>query len=520
MSVIEIINDLRERGIPLQVQDNSIVLGNAKGKIPEYLLQKIREHKQELISFWHQFTTQANSEKIVPVGEEPSYELSFMQRNIWIDQQLNPAISYYNVGTAWTIYGEPDAERIREAVNKVVLAHEILRTGFKMIDWEPRQVVYPEMAFDLQYADVSGSQDTVKELDTIIAAARDTVFDLQRPPLFKIFLLKEAHQKYQLVFIIHHIISDGWSLRIFFEEVLKQYKGIAKPADPQKSRSLQYRDYAVWQNSRLKERNIADSRDFWLQKFSNTAGFIFSAFPFSSRQITYEGASSSFRVPDNDLQKIDVLCAALNTTRYIVLLSVIQLLLHSFTEQQIITVETGVMDRETGDLDAQIGPYLFNVPVQVHVDPSCSFRLFVQQVKAGFIAVLEHKIYPIHLIKKDVKQCNEGNDRLTNVSFTFHNEGLLNENELAVDGLRIVKSEYTPVKVLKGMSFHAYESGKHLDINIDYGLELFDKQFVETVFQEFTRLVNAVDLNPDAKIEYLVRPCNNGHTVDLNFDFV
>lgn len=520
MTVIEIMRELQTRQISFLVEGSNIVLGNGKGKIQDSLLAEIRIHKQELINFYNQSILSSVNRRVLPVEEQQYYDLSYMQRNIWIDQKLNPDIPYYNVGTAWTIYGEPDKHRFKQAVDKVIQTHEILRTGFKIVDWDPKQIIFRQVRFSLEYLDISDRKDVIQEINNVTNEVKNIIFDLENPPLFKIFLLKEATDKYHLIFIIHHIISDGWSLRIFFDQVMQQYQLSENETGPGSTeKPLQYKDYASWQNNQLTGSNVGPSKNFWIQKFRDGHNFIFTQNHLSSKQITYSGASKHFEIYDSGLKQINFLCTKLNSTRFILFLSLIKLVLFSFTGTKRITVETGVIERDQGDLASQIGPYLSDIPVQVEIEQNWSFNDFVQQVKSEFILTLSHKWYPIHLIKNDLKQLDNSYAELTNVSFTFHNEGLLNENEIYVNGLKIVKSEFNLVKVLKGMSFHCYEYKRFLRLNIDYSLELFNEQFVDEISREFFRIIDVVSENTEIPIKDLARPHNGFLTMDLKFDF-
>jgi len=501
MTLLEIIGELRTRNIRISVENHKIVLKDAVDRLPEHLLEKIRNHKQELMLFYEQASMNRENERKVMLADNDSYDLSHMQRNIWVDQKIHPDIPYYNVGSSWIIEGHVDEGRLRSAVEKIVAENEILRTGFPMENWEPRQKIASSVIVDWQYHDLNRKSDVEEQVSALIRAASEIIFDLEKPPLFKIFLIKENQMRFHLLFVIHHIIADGWSLKVFFDQILFHYthttnhESVVLP-----HANLQYKDFSSRQSRQAANEGFMISKRYWEDEFSDVPGFIFESKKGATTQTDYSGASFSAEINPVMRQSLRSRCAELNATPFITILSCIKIALFHFTQAKSVIVETGVIDREEDGLASQLGPYLSNIPIRVEVNEGISFSDFVGQVRSAFIHSLEHKTYPIHLIKKDQKKVKKHFTGLTNVSFTFHNEGLLHAMEIIIGELRIRKSAMPLTRVIKGMSIHAFENPGSLILNIDYSLELFDESFIIHFRDVLFNILNSALCNPKASV--------------------
>ncbi|WP_188927349.1 condensation domain-containing protein [Puia dinghuensis] len=505
------------KNVSLYVEDDNIVLGNGRDRLSETLLTEIRRHKVELMEFFRRSPakTQIAQPELQPRREY--YELSFMQRNIWVDQKLHPDIQYYNVGSSWSVHGELDLQRLQSSIDNVVKQHEILRTGFRIVDWEPKQLIAGNLPWIWDYRELTGH--TEAGLEGIMTEAKNVVFDLESPPLFKIFLIRETEHKHHLIFVIHHIISDGWSLKVFFEQVIQNYRSGIESRAGATTYPLQYKDFVGWQIRQLSETDIKAKKYFWLEKFKDGKGFFLNPSSSSGKQISFSGTTQTFEICPARKKEIYRLCFDLNSTPFIALLAMLKITLYCFTGKDRIVVETGVMDRPQGGLAGQIGPFLSNIPILVQIDETMTLKDFIKLVRTEFICSLAHKEYPIHLIKKDIKLLHQEFNGLTNISFTFHNDGLLSEEEVRVDGLLIVKSDYKIAKVIKGISFHCFDVKDSLTLNVDYSDELFDKQFIDEFADKFLKILDSIGKSSDTTIRELARSVSGTAEMEFSFNF-
>src|SRR5215831_4249292 len=183
------------------------------------------------------------------------FPLSFMQRIFWFLGQFEPNTPAYNLPRALKITGELDISALREAFRTLLRRHDVLRTGFfSSLGGELFQCVLDDVEINLTIRDVSSLPTFERELQTATIAFEEArkIFDLERPPLLRLTLLRLGRGEHMLILVMHHIITDGWSMSILFKELAQSYEQLAAG---QKSEMaplpLQYSDFAQAQQEHL-----------------------------------------------------------------------------------------------------------------------------------------------------------------------------------------------------------------------------------------------------------------------------
>ncbi|NLG52156.1 MAG: AMP-binding protein, partial [Chloroflexi bacterium] len=190
------------------------------------------------------------------------YPLSPMQQGMLFHSLYAPDSGVYVEQTAYTLRGPLDVEAFVRAWQRVVDRHPVLRTAFMGEGLkEPVQVVYREVTILPEQQDWRGldSAEQQARLDALLQAQRKQGFDLNRPPLFRLALLRTADDAYTLVWTHHHILLDGWSGPLLFQEVFAFYEAFRRGRDLQLPARRPYRDYIVW----LKRQDVAAAEAYW-----------------------------------------------------------------------------------------------------------------------------------------------------------------------------------------------------------------------------------------------------------------
>lgn len=196
--------------------------------------------------------------------------LTIDQRRIWFLHEMDPDLIHFNISQAFRVRGEFNPSYFEQGMRFVVGRHEILRTTFADTPDGPIQVVGP-VAVDLQIVDMTGAPEAERyslamaEIDRL---ARDP-FDLANGPLFRCTLFKLGVNDLIIGFCVHHIVADFESLKIILKEVFEFYRcaqssrEINLPELP-----IQYRDYASWQNQRIRSGALSSQLDYWKQRLA------------------------------------------------------------------------------------------------------------------------------------------------------------------------------------------------------------------------------------------------------------
>ena len=180
--------------------------------------------------------------------------LSFAQQRLWFLDQFEIERSLYNIPLAMKLIGNLDLVVLKSCIEEIIRRHESLRTTFKLVGDQPYQVISSDTEFNLQVVELNDtSEDDLEEAIAgyLIAEARKP-FDLEHGPLFRVVLMKLSVDHHIVLFNMHHIISDGWSMGVLIREFVQLYEAFqGNSSSPLAELSVQYADYSIWQQNWL-----------------------------------------------------------------------------------------------------------------------------------------------------------------------------------------------------------------------------------------------------------------------------
>ncbi|HSG41035.1 MAG TPA: amino acid adenylation domain-containing protein, partial [Thermoanaerobaculia bacterium] len=201
-----------------------------------------------------------------PVSREGALPLSFAQERLWFLDRLEPGSAAYNMSAALRLDGVLDISALARTLDEIARRHEVLRTTFAEDARGPAQVIHPAGPAGLEVRDLSGLPEDEREGETRRLAIEDQrrPFDLAAGPLLRACLLRLADEEHVLLFSVHHIVSDGWSMGVLVREVGALYRAFrAGEPSPLPELPVQYADYAHWQRSWLQGEPLAERVAWW-----------------------------------------------------------------------------------------------------------------------------------------------------------------------------------------------------------------------------------------------------------------
>ncbi|MEW6496759.1 MAG: amino acid adenylation domain-containing protein, partial [Cyanobacteriota bacterium] len=193
---------------------------------------------------------------------EDIYELSSMQQGMLFHTLYAPTSGVYIEQLSWSHYGFFDVSAFKQAWQKVVARHSVLRTSFYWKDLDqPYQVVYQQVELPWEQQDWRelSTQEQEEKLETFLKVDRIRGFDLSQPPLMRLTLIQMTENTYQVIWSSHHLILDGWSASLLFKEVFAFYEASCQKRDLYLEQPRPYRDYIAW----LLQQNLSQAEIFW-----------------------------------------------------------------------------------------------------------------------------------------------------------------------------------------------------------------------------------------------------------------
>ncbi|MET0396506.1 MAG: condensation domain-containing protein, partial [Longimicrobiaceae bacterium] len=300
-------------------------------------------------------------ERVRPRPAAGPVPLSFAQQRLWFIQQLDPASSAYNMPFPLRLRGVLEVAAMRRAVAEMVRRHESLRTVFAATAGEPVQVVLPAGPVRVPVADLSGLPGGVREALARRLAMEESArpFDLARGPLLRASLLRLAADEWGLVFNLHHVVSDGWSMGVLSREVSALYNafsaGLPSPLEPL---AVQYPDYAVWQRERISGEALEAQVRFWREALAGAPPLL--ELPTDRPRPPVQGHRTGrrrFAVSAAATAALRELGQAEGATLFITLLAAFQALLARWSGQEDVSVGTPTAGRGRLELEGVIGMF-------------------------------------------------------------------------------------------------------------------------------------------------------------------
>lgn len=438
---------------------------------------------------------------ILPQPRNLDIPLSFAQARLWFLDQLIPNSAIYNLSLALRIRGPMQISMFEKALNAIILRHESLRTIFSDTGTDPIQVVLPEVTIslaslskDLSSLSREAMDITIKEL---VKEEALTPFTLSIGPLIRARLLILPDQEYILLLTLHHIITDGWSMDIFFVELSIFYNAYLEGKEPKLSLlPIQYADYSIWQRQWLQGDVLTRQLNYWKEKLDGIPALL--ELPTDKKrpkELTYEGGSLEFHIESQLKEALDELARQNEATLFMTLLAAFQILLFRYTGQNDIVVGSPIANRHLKETEPLIGFFVNTLSLRTTLSGSESFIEILKQVKETTLEAYQYQdVYfdqlvdyldipralnhnPIFQVEFSIRTLSQHKD------WTFKNlkvEGLPLENSFAKFDLRLL----------------AIETEAGLSICIDYSKELFVEDTVKKFGDHFKELLNNVCKDP------------------------
>jgi amino acid adenylation domain-containing protein len=346
------------------------------------------------LSRWIDTHAQDNSAKVEAIAhrsEQTVAPASLQQGRIWFLEQLDPGLPTYNTPSAHRLRGALDVVALERALNAMVARQASLRTVIVEQDGAPLQVVAPELTVQLgKIHDLSALPPADREVELMkrLQARSAEVFDLGELPLFKLGLYRLAEDDHVLFFMPHHIIWDGWSFDLIYDEMAALYPAFAEGRAPDLAPlPVTYGDYAAWQRRWLETPDLQRQLGYWRDQLTPLpAPLNLPADRPRPKRMTGGGDTFWFSHPTDWFASLHQFALQQNATPYMVLLSAFAALLWRQSGQTDLVIGTPVRGRPTVDLERVMGFFVNALPLRIRPDTTQSFASLLRQVREVVLA--------------------------------------------------------------------------------------------------------------------------------------
>ncbi|MGZ4164182.1 MAG: amino acid adenylation domain-containing protein, partial [Tumebacillaceae bacterium] len=441
--------------------------------------------------------TQAPS--FLSVDRERDMPLSFAQERLFVLDQIVTDKTVYNMPFAVRLRGTLEVGALEVALSEIIKRHESLRTTFVLQDGIPTQRIATPQPVALPIVDLRELEATEREAQVLhlIQADVEQPFDLQTGPLVRFLLMRLDDVEHVLMANMHHIVSDGWSMGIFTEEIAKIYLATAHKMEPDlPAMSGQYADFAIWQRNWLQGEVLDAQMAFWKEQLGGELPVLEMPTdrPRPSVQ-TYRGADEEFTVPRHLTKALKALSLQQGATLFMTLLSAYQTLLHRYTGQTDIIVGTPIAGRNRKETERLIGFFVNTMVLRTSFEGNPTFTELLQQVRETSLEVFANQDVPFEKLVDELKlQRDPSRTPLFQTMFILQNAPF---EEAKLPGLTLLPVEFDNPTAKFDLSIHLRERGEELVGALNYNTDLFDQATAERLVQHYLNLLQGI--SEDAK---------------------
>ena len=428
--------------------------------------------------------------------------LSWAQTRLWFFEQFQGATAAYNIPLAVQITGTLDINAFEQSLREIVRRHEVLRTSYHTVNGQPVQVISHDATVTLPVVDLQ----ELPELEQSTVVQRLATFEAQQPfdlsnsPLLRVTLLRLHPQSYVLLFSMHHIISDVWSMGIFIQELSTLYTAFrsGKP-NPLPELPIQYADFAVWQQQWLREQVLETQLNYWKQQLAGVPPLL--ELPLTKPRPpvkTSHGRSIEFQLSLELSEKLNTISQNTGVSLFMTLLAGFATLLWRYTHQNDILIGTPIANRNRLEVESLIGFFVNTLVLRTQIQGNPSFAQLLQQVEQVTLKAYEHQDVPFDLVVEALQpERSLKHSPLFQVMFVLQNAPIGN---LELPGLVLTPLEIKTVTSKFDLTLSMMETPQGLLGTWEYNTDLFDRETIARMAGHFQTMLAAIVTNPQQPV--------------------
>ena len=440
--------------------------------------------------------TQAQDTPIAPaievVDSADAKPLSFSQQRLWVLDQLEPNLAAYHIPAVVRLKGTLQTDTLQAAFNQLLARHDALRTTFAVNSaGDPIQQVHDDVPLELPIIAVAEA-----DVPTMLKDIVKRPFNLSTPPLIRVQLLQVAEDDHLLVIVMHHIVSDGWSMNILVREIATLYHAIqADYPNPLPDLPIQYPDFAAWQRNWLQGEVLEQQIGYWQQRLTGAPDTLNLPTDYLRPTMqSYRGATYRHDLPTDLTQRVIQFSRHANATPFMTLLAAYQLLLARYSGQADIVVGSPIANRNRSEIENLIGFFVNMLVLRTQIGAEDNFNDLLAQVRQHALDGYAHQDVPF---EKLVDALNVPRDMsyspIFQVAFILQNAPQ-SEIDLGDMKMSVVPAEGTTAKYDLTLTILDAEQGFRL--LWEYCTDLFAEETIVRLATHFVYLLENVLTKP------------------------
>ncbi|WP_431784114.1 amino acid adenylation domain-containing protein [Streptomyces chumphonensis] len=427
------------------------------------------------------------------------------QKRLWFLHRLEPdsARAYLMPGRV-ELDGPLDADVLRRAVDLLVRRHETLRTAFAEVDGELFQAVAPDARVPVAAVDLTalpeGERAAARE--RLLSEAASTSFDLGRPPLLRVTLLRTAPERHVLTVVFHHAVCDRWSVAVFVRELVAAYDALLRGGEADLPHlPVQYGDHAAWQRDLLAGPEADRQLAHWRDRLRDLPVLDLPTDRPRPAVQTFRGARRVRALPVELVRALEEVGRRGDATVFMVLLAAYGVLLSRYTGQQDLAVGSPVAGRDRSEAEHLIGFFVNTLVLRTDLAGDPAFTELLARVRSTCLDAYAHADVPFERLVDEVGAARD-------LSRAPLAQAVLSFGNIDIPEVRMGGADVRPLETSTGTSkfdlvLEVLPRGGAWQAALEYNTDLFDEATADRLLDHLTEILDAVAEAPGRRLSEL-----------------
>lgn len=429
--------------------------------------------------------------------------LSFQQQRMYVLSRLDPTRYNYNVVEVAVLKGLIDVAALQASLAAICTRHEAMRSVIVERQGEPAQLVLqsPPQFERVKLKPCPADKRTAVIRREALKLAQHP-FDLAREPPLKVALLSFDKTSHALVVNVHHLVTDGWSQRLFWEELAAHYAAArGKSVAAQPSAAFQYRDFALWQQSWAQTPAAKDQLDYWRAQLEDVTTLPLRTDRPRPEVWSGHGARHYLEFSRTLSAELRALSQNQGVTPFMTLLAAFQCLLFRHTGHADVATGSLIANRNQIESERLIGLFANTLILRNDFGGDPSFGEMLRRVRQVTLDAYRNQDLAIEEVLRalQIARRSDGNP-LFRIMFILQNASI---EAARFPGLSTRRLEVDPRVARFDITLELVEADGRFTGFLEYATDLFDAATIEAMAAQFKSLLKAVIANPEQRISRL-----------------
>ena len=454
------------------------------------------------------FETSKNVSSLKSSNTSKLFPVSFAQRRLWVMQEMAINPCAYNATNCLKITGDFHPAAFVLAVNTVLSRHGAFCTHFVDSVDGPMQTHNFNLQIVVEESNLESFGDEAESIAMdLYRKEYETPFDLRQGPLVRCKLYCLPQNKYYFTIVVHHIIFDGWSHFVFYNELWESYTSALEGKQIESDIHMPLYSHLTKEEQIYLQSSVSmieNDLSYWKKQFVGSLPH--TTLPGDKRRppvFSHNGGRLTRFINDAVIKNIQKLIAD-NSTMFMTLLSAIYILIYRYTGDKDLVIGTPVAGRTELKSKHVIGCFVNTLALRVQLQEKFTFRDVLEAVSKVSSNAYDHQLAPFDCL---VSQLNLPRDTsitpIFSINVCYHNTEMRAEHVSVPSGLQVERKLLHNNSAKWDLYFDFLQEPEGMRFTLEYYSEVFSNRYAECIAESFLTLLVSITQHPSIPISEL-----------------